>query len=180
MDLMKSEHVTDWFRVTSGQLWSFKLEDAHNRLHARSDYHSPLKNGSYDRTIQDMKDFFDWMKSDYPPKKFQRIDGKNWSHRVIFSYWTHHQPCDISEEGSHTWRWSNYSIKDNWSVWFKCRHMIGDFQSTSSQIVNRSSPGLMMCSGASDDTSIFTRTRGSLNIKDQANRSAHKEVRSNK
>jgi hypothetical protein len=37
----------------------FKLEDAHNRLHTRSDYHSPLKNGSYDRTIQDMKDFFD-------------------------------------------------------------------------------------------------------------------------
>jgi hypothetical protein len=31
-----------------------------------------------------------------------------------------------------------------------------------------------------DDTSIFTRSRGSLNIKDQAGRSAHKEVGPNK
>jgi hypothetical protein len=38
----------------------------------------------------------------------------------------------------------------------------------------------MTCSRASDDTSIFTRTRGPLNIKDQASRSAHKEVRPNK
>jgi hypothetical protein len=37
----------------------FKFEDAHNRLHVRSDHHSPLKDGSYDRSIQDMKDFFD-------------------------------------------------------------------------------------------------------------------------
>jgi hypothetical protein len=36
--------------------------------------------------------------------------------------------------------------------------------------------GLMTCSGASDDTSIFTRTRSPLNIKDQTDRSAHKEV----
>jgi hypothetical protein len=35
---------------------------------------------------------------------------------------------------------------------------------------------LMTCSGASDDTSIFTQTSGPLNIKDQAGRSAHKEV----
>jgi hypothetical protein len=32
----------------------------------------------------------------------------------------------------------------------------------------------------SDDTSIFIRTRGALNIKDQADRSAHKEVGPNK
>jgi hypothetical protein len=32
----------------------------------------------------------------------------------------------------------------------------------------------------SDDTSIFTRTRGALNIKDQAARSAHKEIGPNK
>jgi hypothetical protein len=130
---MKSEHVLDWFRVTSGQLWSFKLEDAHNRLHAHSDHHSPLNGGSHDRAIQD---------------------------RVIFSYWIHHQPCDISEEGSHTWRWSNYSIKDSWSVWFEQRRPIGDFQSTGSPIRNRSSPGLMTCSGVTNDTSIFIRTRG--------------------
>jgi hypothetical protein len=37
-----------------------------------------------------------------------------------------------------------------------------------------------MCSGASDDTSIFTRTRGLLNIKDQTGRSGHKEVGSSK
>jgi hypothetical protein len=146
--------VSDWFRVTSGQLWSFKLENAHNRLHARSDHHSPLKDVSHDRTIQDMKDFFDWRKSGYAPKKFQHIEDKNWSHRVIFSYWTHHQPCNISEEGSHTWRWSNYSIKDSWSAWFEWRRLIGDFQSTGNPIRNRSSPGLMTCSGANDDTSI--------------------------
>jgi hypothetical protein len=157
---MKSEHVSDWFRVSSGQLWSFKLEDAHNRLHARSNHHSPLKDGSHDRSIQDMKDFFDWRKFSYPPKKFQRIEDKNWSHRVIFSYWTYHQPCDISEEGRYTWRWSNYSIKDSWSAWFERRRPIGDFQSTGSLIGNWSLSDLMTCSGASDDTSIFTRTRG--------------------
>jgi hypothetical protein len=33
------------------------LKDAHNQLHARSNHHSPLKDGSHDRSIQDMKDF---------------------------------------------------------------------------------------------------------------------------
>jgi hypothetical protein len=177
---MKSEHMSDWFCVTSGQLRSFKLEDVHNRLHAHLDHHSSLKDGNQDRSIQDMNDFFDWRKSSYPPKKFQCIADKNWSHMVIFSYWTHHQSYDISKEGSHTWRWSNYSIKDNWSAWFKRRRLIGDFQSTGSSIGNRSSPGLMTCSGASDDTSIFTWTRGPLNIKDQAGKSVHKEVGPNK
>jgi hypothetical protein len=153
---MKSEHVSDWFRVTL----SFKLEDAHNRLHVYSDHHSPLKDGSHDRSIQDMNDFFDWRKFSYTPKKFQRIEDKNWRHRVIFSYWTHHQSCDISEEGSYTWRWSNYSIKDNWSAWFKRRRPIDDFQSTGSPIENQSSSGLVTYLEASDDTSIFTRTRG--------------------
>jgi hypothetical protein len=180
VDSIKLEHVLDWFCVTSGRLWSFKLEDAHNRLYARSDHHSPLKNGSHDRTIQDMKNFFDWRKFSYPPKKFQRIEDKNWSHRVIFSYLTYHQPCDISKEGSHTWKWSNYCIKDSWSAWFERRHPISDFQSTDSPIGNWSSPRLMTCSGASDDISIFAWTRGPLNIKDQADRSAHKEVGPNK
>jgi hypothetical protein len=177
---IRSEHVSAWFHVTSGQLWSFKLEDAHNRLYARPDHHSPLKDRSHGREIQDMKNFFDWRKSGCPPKKFQCIEDKNWSHRVIFSYWTHHQPYDISEKGSHTWRWSNYSIKDSWSVWFERRRPIGDFQSTGSPIGNRSSPSWMTCSGANDDTSIFTRTRGPLNIKDQADRLAHKDVGPNK
>jgi hypothetical protein len=180
VDSIKSKHVSDWFCITSGQLWSFKFEDAHNRLHARSGHHSPLKDGSHDRSIQDMNDFFGWRKSSYPPKKFQRIEDKNWSHSVIFSYWTHHQPYDISEEESHTWRWSNYSIKDTWSVWFERRRPIGDFQSTGSPIGNRSSPSLMMCSGASDDTSIFTWTRGPLNIKDQTGKLTHKEIEPNK
>jgi hypothetical protein len=35
------------------------LKDAHNRLHACSDHHSPLKDESHDMSIQDMKDFFD-------------------------------------------------------------------------------------------------------------------------
>jgi hypothetical protein len=124
--------------------------------------------------------FFYWRKSGYPPNKFQRIEDKNWSHRVIFSYWTHHQPCDISEEASHIWRWSNYSIKDSWSAWFKRRDPISDFQFTGSPIENRSSLGLMTCLGTSDNISIFTRTRGSLNIKDQTVRSVHKEVEPNK
>jgi hypothetical protein len=38
----------------------------------------------------------------------------------------------------------------------------------------------MMCSTASDDTSIFTRTRRPLNIKDQTDRSVHKKVEPNK
>jgi hypothetical protein len=177
---IRSEHVSDWFRVTSGQLWSFKLEDAHNRLHVCSDHHSPLKDGSHDMTIQDMKGFFDWRKSGYPLEKFQRIEDKNWSHRAMFLYWTHHQPCDISESGSHTWRWSNYSIKDSWLVWFERRRPIGDLQSTGSPIRNQNSPALMTCSGASDDTSIFTWTMGPLNIKDEIGRLAHKEVGPNR
>jgi hypothetical protein len=52
-----------------------------------------------------------WRKLSYPPMRYQHIQDKNWSHMVIFSHWTHHQPHDISEEGSWTWRWSNYSIK---------------------------------------------------------------------
>jgi hypothetical protein len=59
------------------------------------------------------------------------------------------------------------------------RRPIGDFQSTGSPIGNRSSPGLMTCLGASDDTSIFTRTREPLDIKEQTGRSANKEVRNN-
>jgi hypothetical protein len=54
------------------------------------------------------------------------------------------------------------------------------FQSTGSPIEDRSSPGLMTCLGASDDTSIFIQTREALNIKDQTGRSVHKEVGPNK
>jgi hypothetical protein len=172
---MKSEHMLDWFHVTSEQLWSFKLEDAHNRLHARSDHHSPLKDVSQGNTRYEWF-FFDWRKSGYPSEKFQCIEDKNWSHTMIFLYWTHNQLCDISEEGSHTWRWSKYSIKDSWSAWFEWKRSIGDFQSTGSPIGNRSSLDLMTCSWASNDTSIFTWIRGSLNIKDQTGRSTHKEV----
>jgi hypothetical protein len=178
---IRSEHVSDWFRVTSGQLWSFKLKRCtQSALHP---FRSSLTTKGWKLWQVNTRYegfFFDWRKSDYRPKKFQRIEDKNWSHRVIFSYWTHPQPCNISEEGSHTWRWSNYYIKVSWSAWFEWRRPIGDFQSTGSPIGNRSSPGLMTCSGASDDTSIFIRTRGPLNIKDQTDRSAHKEVGPNK
>jgi hypothetical protein len=58
MDSLKSEHAPYWLRVTSGQLWNFKLiEDASNRLHAYSDYHSVLKDGSHNQSEQDVKDF---------------------------------------------------------------------------------------------------------------------------
>jgi hypothetical protein len=33
------------------------LKDAHNQLHSCSNHHSPLKDGSHDRSIQNMKDF---------------------------------------------------------------------------------------------------------------------------
>jgi hypothetical protein len=49
----------------------FKLEDAHNRLHARSDHHSPLKDGSHDRAMQDMKDFL--------------IEGSSVIHQINFN-----------------------------------------------------------------------------------------------
>jgi hypothetical protein len=52
--------MPDWLRVTSEQLWSFKLvEDAPNQLHARSDYHSVLKDEDHDQSEQDVKDFFE-------------------------------------------------------------------------------------------------------------------------
>jgi hypothetical protein len=35
------------------------LKDAHNRLHTRLDHHSPLKDRSHEKSIHDMKDFFD-------------------------------------------------------------------------------------------------------------------------
>jgi hypothetical protein len=60
------------------------------------------------------------------------------------------------------------------------RRPIGDCQSTGSPIGNQSSPGLMRCSGASDDTSIFARTRNPLKIKDQIDRITHKDVGPNK
>jgi hypothetical protein len=50
--------MPDWLRVTSEQLWSFKLvEDASNQLCAHSDYHSVLKDGGHDQSEQDVKDF---------------------------------------------------------------------------------------------------------------------------
>jgi hypothetical protein len=50
----------------------------------------------------------------------------------------------------------------------------------SSSIGNRSSPGLMTCSWASDDTPIFVRTTDPLKIKDQIYRITHKNIGSNK
>jgi hypothetical protein len=59
VDSLKSEHALDWLRVTSGQLWSFKLvEDASNRLRARLDYHSELKDESHNQSEQYVKDFY--------------------------------------------------------------------------------------------------------------------------
>jgi hypothetical protein len=172
---MKSEHVSDWFCVTSGWL---KFQAWRCIQSALRPFRSSLTTKGWKSWQVNTRYewFFDWRKSGYPLKKFQRIEDKNWSHIMIFSYWTHHQPCDISEEGSHIWRWSNYSIKNSWSAWFEWSRPIGDFQSTGSPIGNRNSPGLMTCSGASDDTSIFTQARGPLNIKDEAGRSTHKEV----
>jgi hypothetical protein len=112
VDSLTSEHGLDWLHITLGQLWSFKLvEYTSNQLRVHSDYHSVLKDGSHDRSKQDVNDFLDWRKLSYQPSRYQRIQDKNWSHIVIFSYWTYHQPRDISEEGCRTGRWSNYSIK---------------------------------------------------------------------
>jgi hypothetical protein len=90
VDLLKSKHAPDWLRVTFGQLWSFKLvEDASNWLRARSNYHLVLKDGSHNQSEQDVKDF-SWRKLSYPPTRYHHIQDKNWSHRMIFLYWTHH------------------------------------------------------------------------------------------
>jgi hypothetical protein len=57
MDSLKSDHAPDWLHT--GQLWSFKLiENTSNRLRARSNYHSILKDESYDQSEQDVKDFY--------------------------------------------------------------------------------------------------------------------------
>jgi hypothetical protein len=51
-------------------------------------------------------------KLSYPLTRYQHIQDKNWSHGVIFSYWTHHKSCDISEEGSRLRRSSNYYVEE--------------------------------------------------------------------
>jgi hypothetical protein len=45
------------FTSPQGNSEVLNLKDAHNQLHDRSDHHSPLKDKSHDRSIQDMKDF---------------------------------------------------------------------------------------------------------------------------
>jgi hypothetical protein len=70
--------------------------------------------------------------------------------------------------------------KWSWSAWSGQMHPIGDYQSAGSPIGNRSSPGLIAYSWASDNTSFFTRTRGPLKIKDQIGRITHKDVGPNK
>jgi hypothetical protein len=64
------------------------------------------------RPIRTRCERFFLRKLSYPPMRYQRIQDNNWSHRVIFSYWTHHQPGDISEEGSRTRIWSNYYVEE--------------------------------------------------------------------
>jgi hypothetical protein len=110
VDSLKSDHSPDWLCVTSGHFWSFTLvEDTSNRLHAHSDYHSVLKDEVTTNQNKVWKIF--WRKLSYPPTRYQRMQAKNWSYRVIFSYWTHHQPHDIGEEGSRTRRWSKYYVE---------------------------------------------------------------------
>jgi hypothetical protein len=62
----------------------------------------------------------------------------------------------------------------------KHRGLIGGCQSADSPIENRSSPGLMICSRANDDTLIFSSLGGPLKTKDQPSRTTHDDVRSNK
>jgi hypothetical protein len=66
------------------------------------------------------------------------------------------------------------------SAWSEQRRPIGDWQSASSLIENQSSPGLMTCSGASDDTSNFVYIRGTLKIKEQVGRTTHEDIEPNK
>jgi hypothetical protein len=177
---MKLKHMSDWFCVTSGQLWSFKFEDAHNWLHACSDHHSPLKDESHDRSIQDMKDFLIEGSPVIHQRNFNAYNTK------IEAIWrsfhighiTNHA-TSVKKEATHKDKATIIS-KTVDQVDLNQGGSIGDFQSTSSPIRNQNSPGLMTYSGASDDTSIFTRTRGTLNIKHQTDRSTHKEVGPNK
>jgi hypothetical protein len=168
--------------VSDQDNWSFKLvEDASNLLCAHSDYHLVLKDGSHDQSKQVMKDFY-WIEENSVAHRRDTsiYKTKNWSHRVIFLYWTRHQSRDISKEGSWTWRWSNCSIKNKVDHLDPNRGVIRDCQSVGSPFGNRSSLGLMTCSGASDNTSIFTWTRGPLKINDQTGRTSHKDVGPNK
>jgi hypothetical protein len=67
------------------------------------------------------------------------------------------------------WRWSR-------STWSEQRGPIGDCQSTSSPIGNRSSLGLMMCSGANGDASIFAWIGDPQKTKDQSGRTTMKTM----
>jgi hypothetical protein len=108
---LKSEHVTYWLHVTSWQLRRFKLiEDASNRLHVRSNYHSVLKNESHNQPEQGVKDFL--LKAQLSTDEIPAYTRQNWSHFVIFSYWTHHQIRDINEEGCRIRRWSSNYAED--------------------------------------------------------------------
>jgi hypothetical protein len=78
------------------------------------------------------------------------------------------------------WRKSNKKMKQllcqRWScsAWSEQRGSIDNCQSAGSPIGNQSSLGLMTCSGATDDTSIFTWYGGPLKMKDQSDRTTIK------
>jgi hypothetical protein len=174
MDSLKSEHVTDWLHVKSGQLWSFQLvEDASNQLHICSYYHSVLNDGSHDQSEHDVKDFFE-NKLSYPSTRYQR------SHRVIFSYWRHHQHRNISEEGCRTRRWSKYYAKDevahlglNRGVWSVIANQLVARLRTKVHQDWWRVQGLVMIPQ-------FSLDRGPLKMKYQTSRTSHEDVGSNK
>jgi hypothetical protein len=103
------------------------------------------------------------------PMRWRDSQDKNWSQHVICLYWTPPQPVTF-------WRKSNKKMKQllcrswSWSAWSEQRGLIGDCQLAGRSIRNQSSSGLIMCSGACDDASSFTWTRGPLKTKDQLGR----------
>jgi hypothetical protein len=122
-----------------------------------------------------------WRKLSYPLMRYQCIQDKklNWYGDIFM--------LNTSSTMWHQWgRMPNKKMKQqfyqkwSWLAWSGQRRSIGACQFTGSPIRNRSSPCLMMCSGVSDATSIFIRTRGPLKIKDQIGKTAYKDVRSNK
>jgi hypothetical protein len=119
-------------------------------------------------------------KLSYPPMTYHRIQDKNWSHRVIFSYWTHHQPRDTSEEVCRTRRWNNNYAEDEVAQLGLNR---GVRSVIANQPVTRSETevhhdwwrvqGLVTISQ-------FSLDRGPLKTKNQPSRITHKDVESNK
>jgi hypothetical protein len=182
VDSLKSKHTLDWLCITWGQLGSFKLvEDTSNRLRAHSDYHSVLNDGSYDQLEQDVNDVY-WIKESSVTHWWDTNVYKIKIKVIGWSFYIEHITNPVTSVKKDVEQEDKATILSKIKLisLVRTEALIGDWQSVGSPIGNRSSLGLMTCSGASDDISIFAWTRGPLKIKDQTCRTTHKDVEPNK